>query len=68
VTARTETLGNLFPASVDHGQDCIYRGVLGADKVATFRELGPPDLCHVVKSSGAKAAQKDVGPPLRRQI
>ncbi|KAK4689842.1 hypothetical protein P7C73_g263, partial [Tremellales sp. Uapishka_1] len=27
---------------------------------ATFRELGPPDLCHVIKSSGSKAAQKDI--------
>ncbi|KAK0204286.1 Chs5p-Arf1p-binding proteins-domain-containing protein [Desarmillaria ectypa] len=27
---------------------------------ATFRELGPPDLCHVVKSSG-KSAHRDLG-------
>lgn len=27
---------------------------------ATFRELGPPDLCHVIKSTGSKAAQRDV--------
>ncbi|KAJ7443498.1 Chs5p-Arf1p-binding proteins-domain-containing protein [Mycena galericulata] len=26
----------------------------------TFRELGPPDLCHVVKSSG-KTGQRDLG-------
>ena len=31
--------------------------------VGTFRELGPPDLCHVIKSSGSKAAQKDVSLP-----
>lgn len=28
--------------------------------VASFRELGPPDLCHVVKTSGSKSAPKDV--------
>ena len=52
VTARTETLGMCTP---------LYLGL--EDQVwpsASFRELGPPDLCHVVKSSGTKAAQKDV--------
>lgn len=28
--------------------------------LATFRELGPPDLCHVVKSTG-RSGQRDVG-------
>ena len=28
---------------------------------ATFRELGPPDLCHIVKSTG-RAGQRDVSP------
>jgi hypothetical protein len=28
---------------------------------ATFRELGPPDLCHVVKSNG-RSGQRDVRP------
>lgn len=28
--------------------------------IASFRELGPPDLCHVVKTSGSKSAPKDV--------
>jgi len=27
--------------------------------LATFRELGPPDLCHVVKSTG-RSGQRDV--------
>ncbi|BEI94019.1 uncharacterized protein CcaverHIS019_0604780 [Cutaneotrichosporon cavernicola] len=31
------------------------------ETLASFRELGPPDLCHVVKSYGTKAAQKDIG-------
>ncbi|WRT68489.1 uncharacterized protein IL334_005465 [Kwoniella shivajii] len=31
------------------------------ETLATFRELGPPDLCQVVKSSGSKTAQKDLG-------
>ncbi|KZV87719.1 chaps family protein [Exidia glandulosa HHB12029] len=30
------------------------------ETLSTFRELGPPDLCHVVKSSG-KTGQKDIG-------
>lgn len=50
VTARTETLG------VYRFYDLRAR----ADIQGTFRELGPPDLCHVIKSSGSKAAQKDV--------
>jgi hypothetical protein len=28
---------------------------------ASFRELGPPDLCHVIKTTG-RAGQKDVSP------
>ncbi|OCF75922.1 ChAPs family protein [Kwoniella mangroviensis CBS 8886] len=31
------------------------------ETLATFRELGPPDLCQVIKSSGSKTAQKDLG-------
>ncbi|KAK8854711.1 hypothetical protein IAR55_003450 [Kwoniella newhampshirensis] len=31
------------------------------ETLATFRELGPPDLCHVIKSSGSKTAQRDIG-------
>jgi len=37
---------------------------------ATFRELGPPDLCHVVKSTG-RAGQRDVStlfPRARRRL
>lgn len=30
------------------------------ESLATFRELGPPDLCHVVKSTG-KAGQRELG-------
>ncbi|KLO14038.1 chaps-domain-containing protein [Schizopora paradoxa] len=30
------------------------------ESLSSFRELGPPDLCHVVKSTG-KAGQKDLG-------
>ncbi|KAH8116030.1 chaps-domain-containing protein [Phellopilus nigrolimitatus] len=30
------------------------------ETLATFRELGPPDLCHVVKSTG-RSGQKDLG-------
>lgn len=45
---------------------CFVSGVHIGDSVrsflwykATFRELGPPDLCHVVKSTG-RSGQKDV--------
>jgi hypothetical protein len=34
---------------------------------ATFRELGPPDLCHVVKSTG-RAGQRDVSAGLVHPI
>lgn len=47
VTARTETL-----RKVHLGDDLLT--------LATFRELGPPDLCHVIKSYGSKATHKDV--------
>ncbi|GAA5898229.1 uncharacterized protein JCM6883_000965 [Sporobolomyces salmoneus] len=30
------------------------------ETLASFRELGPPDLCHVIKTTG-KAGQKDMG-------
>ncbi|PPQ88559.1 hypothetical protein CVT25_009939 [Psilocybe cyanescens] len=30
------------------------------ESLSSFRELGPPDLCHVVKSTG-RAAQRDFG-------
>ncbi|KAI5120599.1 hypothetical protein M0805_008076 [Coniferiporia weirii] len=30
------------------------------EALASFRELGPPDLCHVVKSTG-RSGQKDLG-------
>ncbi|KAG7097852.1 hypothetical protein E1B28_005167 [Marasmius oreades] len=30
------------------------------EALSTFRELGPPDLCHVVKSNG-KSGQRDLG-------
>ncbi|KAF8156857.1 chaps family protein [Crassisporium funariophilum] len=30
------------------------------ESLSSFRELGPPDLCHVVKSTG-RAAQRDLG-------
>src|SRR6266702_1590175 len=52
--ARTEALGP-YPS--------IF-GVLHlplTSLAATFRELGPPDLCHVVKGTG-RAGQRDVSP------
>lgn len=30
------------------------------ESLATFRELGPPDLCHIVKSTG-RTGQRDIG-------
>ncbi len=32
-------------------------------RAATFRELGPPDLCHIIKSNG-RAGQRDVSPDI----
>ncbi|GAA5851142.1 hypothetical protein JCM9279_000336 [Rhodotorula babjevae] len=41
---------------LDLGESLISR----TESLASFRELGPPDLCHVIKTTG-KAGQKDVG-------
>jgi hypothetical protein len=41
---------------VELGESLIAR----TEALATFRELGPPDLCHVVKSTG-RAGQRDLG-------
>jgi hypothetical protein len=49
--ARTEALGALH----SNPQPPSIIEILSA----TFRELGPPDLCHVVKST-ARAGQRDV--------
>lgn len=55
LTARTECLCQLLSAL--HIIALIYSWVNAP--LATFRELGPPDLCHVVKSTG-KSGQRDV--------
>ena len=52
LTARTEALCALFV--IAHSFDS------NAQFLATFRELGPPDLCHVVKTTG-RSGQRDVG-------
>ncbi|GAA6018584.1 hypothetical protein JCM10207_007225 [Rhodosporidiobolus poonsookiae] len=41
---------------VDVGEAIISR----TETLASFRELGPPDLCHVIKTTG-KAGQKEIG-------
>ncbi|KAI0305206.1 chaps-domain-containing protein [Multifurca ochricompacta] len=41
---------------VELGESLIAR----TEALSTFRELGPPDLCHVVKSTG-RAGQRDLG-------
>ncbi|KAF7796176.1 hypothetical protein EIP86_007350 [Pleurotus ostreatoroseus] len=41
---------------VDLGESLTAR----TESLSTFRELGPPDLCHVVKSTG-KAGHRDQG-------
>jgi hypothetical protein len=58
VQSRTETLCESFPCP---GQT---RSVLTLPCVAaaSFRELGPPDLCHITKSpAAARSATKEVG-------
>ncbi|KAJ9097794.1 hypothetical protein QFC19_006662 [Naganishia cerealis] len=42
---------------VDIGESLTSR----TESLPSFRELGPPDLCHVVKTSGPKNAPKDMG-------
>ncbi|KAK7047857.1 bud site selection protein [Paramarasmius palmivorus] len=41
---------------VDLGESLTAR----TESLSTFRELGPPDLCHVVKSNG-RGGQRDLG-------
>ncbi|KAH9174822.1 Chs5p-Arf1p-binding proteins-domain-containing protein [Lactarius sanguifluus] len=41
---------------VELGESLLAR----TEALATFRELGPPDLCHVVKGTG-RAGQRDLG-------
>ncbi|TFK20379.1 chaps-domain-containing protein [Coprinopsis marcescibilis] len=41
---------------IDLGESLTAR----TEALTTFRELGPPDLCHIVKSTG-KSAQRDFG-------
>ncbi|KAG8926929.1 hypothetical protein FRC01_008206 [Tulasnella sp. 417] len=41
---------------VEIGESLLSR----TETLASFRELGPPDLCHVIKSTG-KTGQKDIG-------
>ncbi|KAK4057315.1 bud site selection protein [Microbotryomycetes sp. JL221] len=41
---------------VELGESLISR----TESLASFRELGPPDLCHVIKTTG-KAGSKDAG-------
>ncbi|KAJ7636900.1 Chs5p-Arf1p-binding proteins-domain-containing protein [Roridomyces roridus] len=53
-TATFKDIPELF--EVDLGESLIAR----TESLSTFRELGPPDLCHVVKSTG-KAGQRDLG-------
>ena len=56
LTARTEALCVL--SVIAHSSNS------NAQFLAMFRELGPPDLCHVVKTTG-RSGQRDVGGPLR---
>ena len=56
LTARTEALCALFVIAHSSNSDAQF--------LATFRELGPPDLCHVVKTTG-RNGQRDVGGLLR---
>ncbi|KAJ7698549.1 Chs5p-Arf1p-binding proteins-domain-containing protein [Mycena rosella] len=53
-TATFKDIPELF--EVDLGESLTAR----TESLSTFRELGPPDLCHVVKSMG-KTGQRDLG-------
>ncbi|KAI8393462.1 Chs5p-Arf1p-binding proteins-domain-containing protein [Radiomyces spectabilis] len=53
----TETLKDIPEFfETDLGESIIAR----SDALGTFRELGPPDLCHIIKAN-AKPGVKDVG-------
>jgi Chs5-Arf1p-binding protein BUD7/BCH1 len=54
LTARTEVLC-MAPISE------LYRTrALNLLRTANFRELGPPDLCHIIKTTG-RSGQRDLG-------
>lgn len=46
---------------------CLFQVDIGESLAArteilgTFRELGPPDLCHVVKTTGSRTSSKEIG-------
>jgi hypothetical protein len=44
---------------LDVRTSCVLTLVLSGVQTASFRELGPPDLCHIIKTTG-KAGQKEV--------
>lgn len=47
---------------VDLGEALISR----TETLASFRELGPPDLCHIIKSTGTGTSLKEVSPSSSR--
>ncbi|KAG2152673.1 Chs5p-Arf1p-binding proteins-domain-containing protein [Suillus bovinus] len=53
-TASFKDVPELF--EVELGESLTAR----TESLATFRELGPPDLCHIVKSTG-RTGQRDIG-------
>lgn len=52
VASRTETLCKLLYSSLTYPSN--------STSIATFRELGPPDLCHIIKSPTKVGTTKDV--------
>lgn len=54
IIARTKALGK-FSASVFF----FFRNILFDYSIGSFRELGPPDLCHIIKIN-SKPGLKEV--------
>lgn len=57
-----DTMGDTFQSQpeffeVELGESLLSR----TETLASFRELGPPDLVHVIKSTGSNARSRDIG-------
>lgn len=54
IAARTDALGNMIYST---GRVCVLTYIYIF--LGTFRELGPPDLCHIIKAH-SKPGMKEV--------
>lgn len=62
-------MGDAFVAQPEFFEQNVGESILSrTESLASFRELGPPDLCHVIKTSGRTAASKEVRTEIRQVL